>query len=316
MKENVKSLIEKIATANSIAVIAHKNPDADALCSVLAMRQLIKLNFNKDCVCVYDGNIPENLEMVPLRPLLKYYEHTDLSVAYDLVILLDYGTVKNIGGPQVIIDNAKFVAEIDHHKNDNKLGALCIDNENAVATGEVLFDILTEANWKKDNFISDLIALAILTDSGNFKFARNGNALRIMAQLVDGGVNIGKLLASLNNKPPKAVQTEARVASEAEFFYHKRLVLATMSTRDYRHIDGRGEIVLGLLNQIKGVEYIVLLKQQKQDQIGVSLRSKTQPVNQIAEALGGGGHMFASGAVVRDSLENVRAKVLELFKGI
>lgn len=316
MDKNIKSLIEKIKSADSIAIMAHKNPDADALCSVLAMRQIIKINFGKDCVCVYDGNIPENLEMVPLRPLAKYYEHTDLSKSYDLVILLDYGTVRNIGGPQVIIDKAKFVAEIDHHKNDNKLGMLCVDNENAVATGEILFDIIASANLKRDSFISDLIALAILTDSGNFKFARSGNPLRIMAKLVDDGVSIGKLMASLNNKPHKAVQTEARVASEAEFFYHKRLVLATISTRDYRHIDGRGEIVLGLLNQIKGVEYIVLLKQQKQDQIGVSLRSKTNPVNQIAETLGGGGHMFASGAVVHDSLENVRAKVLELFKGL
>lgn len=316
MHNNVKTLIEKIVAAESIAVIAHKNPDADALCSVLAMRQIIKINFAKDCVCVYDGNIPENLSNVPLRPLAKYYEHTDLSKSYDLVILLDYGTRKNIGGPQVIIDNAKFVAEIDHHKNDDKLGTLCIDDENAVATGELLYNLAQDAGLKIDGFISDLIALAILTDSGNFKFVRNGNALRIMAQLVDGGVSIGKLAASLNNKPHKAVQTEARVASEAEFFYHKRLVLATISTRDYRHIDGRGEIVLGLLNQIKGVEYIVLLKQQKQDQIGVSLRSKTKPVNEIAEALGGGGHAFASGAVVRDSLENVRAKILELFKGM
>ena len=62
-----------------------------------------------------------------------------------------------------------------------------------------------------------------------------------------------------------------------------------------------------------GVEYIVLLKEQKPDQIGISLRGRGRPVNEIAVALGGGGHEFAAGAVVRDSLENVKKKVLDLF---
>ena len=46
------------------------------------------------------------------------------------------------------------------------------------------------------------------------------------------------------------------------------------------------------------------------------MRSKTQPIDEIAAALGGGGHKCAAGAVVQDSLENVQKKVLGLFRGI
>lgn len=315
MNTELKVLIEKISQAKSIAIMAHKNPDADALCSCLALMQLIKLNFDKDCVCVYDGNIPDALDYVPLRARMKYFNNVDSSSPYDLVLLLDYGTPNNIGGTKVFIDNAKYIIEIDHHKNDNKLGHTCIDDETAAATGAMIYDIMCELGWQKDEKILNLLALAILTDTGMFKFVRSGHSLRIMADMVDAGVNIGRLMALLNNKPYKAVQTEARVASEAEFFYNRRLVLATIDTKAYRNIDGRGEIVLNLLNQIKGVEYIVLLKQQKAEQIGVSLRSKTSPINDLAESLGGGGHAFAAGAVVHDTLENVRAKVLKMFEG-
>ena len=38
-------------------------------------------------------------------------------------------------------------------------------------------------------------------------------------------------------------------------------------------------------------------------------------IDHIAVALGGGGHSCAAGAVVRDSVENVREKIIELFKG-
>ena len=70
---------------------------------------------------------------------------------------------------------------------------------------------------------------------------------------------------------------------------------------------------MNLLGQMHGVEYIVLLKEQKPDQIGVSLRGRGRPVNTVAVALGGGGHEFAAGAVMHDSLENVKKKVLDLF---
>ena len=261
------------------------------------------------------GNIPENLSNVPLRPRIKYFERVDLSEQFDLAIVMDYGNPVHIGGPRPAVDNAKFVIEIDHHKNENPIGQLCINDDTAAATAVIVYQIMRAGGLTMDGRTADLLALAILTDTGNFKFVRNGDALRIMADLVDAGVNIRNLIELMNNKPRKAVQLEARTAANAEFFYHGRLALATIVKKDYKYLDGRGETVLSLLGQISGVEYIVLLKEQKPEQIGISIRSRKKPIDNIAVALGGGGHERAAGAIVRDSLENVRARVLELFKG-
>ena len=76
-------------------------------------------------------------------------------------------------------------------------------------------------------------------------------------------------------------------------------------------VSGLSVLYLVLLS----VEYVVLLKEQKENQIGISLRSKRIPVNTIAESFGGGGHLCAAGAVVQDNLENVHKKVIEAFKG-
>ena len=315
MKQETKIFIEKIESAKSILLTAHKNLDGDALCTMLALYQLIYLNYDKEALCVYDGNLPEALHYVPLRGRAHFYAHTDLSTPFDLAVLLDYGTVNNIGGSRSALDAAKFLVEIDHHRNDNKLGMLCIDDDTASATACLVYDLMMDAGWKYDDKVLNLIALAILTDTGGFKYVRDGRALRIMATLVDQGVEINKLLELLNNKPRKTIQTEAMAVAGAEFFYRNKLAVAIIDSAAYKNLDGRGETALSLLGQIKGVEYIVLLKQQKENQIGVSLRSKTSPVNKIAEALGGGGHMFAAGAVVHDSLENVKQKVIDLFKG-
>ena len=315
MEQQITEFFERVRGAKSIAIMGHKNPDGDSLCSVLALAHLIEENFGISPVCIYDGNIPENLSNVPLRPRIKYFERVDLSEQFDLAIVMDYGNPVHIGGPRPVVDNAKFVIEIDHHKNENPIGQLCINDDDAAATAVIVYRIMRMGGLTMDARTADLLALAILTDTGNFKFARNGDALRIMADLVDAGVNIRNLIELMNNKPRKAVQLEARTAANAEFFYHGRLALATIVKKDYKYLDGRGETVLSLLGQISGVEYIVLLKEQKPEQIGISIRSRKNPIDKIAVALGGGGHERAAGAIVRDSLENVRARVLELFKG-
>lgn len=315
MEQKITEFFERVRGAKSIAIMGHKNPDGDSLCSVLALAHLIEENFGISPVCIYDGNIPENLSNVPLRPRIKYFERVDLSEQFDLAIVMDYGNPVHIGGPRPVVDNAKFVIEIDHHKNENPIGQLCINDDAAAATAVIVYRIMRMGGLTMDARTADLLALAILTDTGNFKFARNGDALRIMADLVDAGVNIRSLIELMNNKPRKAVQLEARTAANAEFFCHGRLALATIVKKDYKYLDGRGEMVLSLLGQISGVEYIVLLKEQKPEQIGISIRSRKNPIDKIAVALGGGGHERAAGAIVRDSLENVRARVLELFKG-
>ena len=314
MEQKINDFYGYIKNAKSVVIMGHKNPDGDSLCSVLALAHLIEQNFDIVPVCIYDGNLPDSLDNVPMRSRIKYFERVDLSGPFDVAIVVDYGNPVHIGGGRPAVDNARMVIEIDHHKNDNTIGRLCINDEMAPATAVIVYKIMRQCGWNMDACTADLLALGILTDTGNFKFVRNGEVLRIMADLVDSGVDIRELIELMNNKPRKSVQVEARAASNAEFFYRGRLALATVPKKDYKYLDGRGELVLNLLGQIQGVEYIVLLKEQKAEQIGLSIRSRKKPINHIAEALGGGGHERAAGAIMRDSLENVRARVLELFK--
>ena len=315
MEESVKIFIDKIKSAKNIAIMGHKNPDGDSYCSVLALAKLIEINYGVRPTCVYDGNIPEYLDEMPMRSWIKYYERVDLAEVYDLVILLDYGTPKHVGGAKPLVDNARFIVEIDHHQNDEKLGMLCIDDENAAAVGQIIFEIMKSANWQFDKDVLDLITVAIITDTGNFKFVRDGRVMQIMAEMVESGVVLRHLFEALRNKPRKSIVAESGAASRAQFLFKGRLAIAIVPHKDYKYLDGRGDTVLNLLGSIKGVEYIALLKEQKENQTGVSLRSRGQPVNHIAEALGGGGHMCAAGAVVNDSVENVRNRIVELFQG-
>lgn len=314
-EQKINILIDKIRGAKSIAIMGHKNPDGDSMCSVLALGRLIEMNFGITPVCMYDGNLPNYLDGVPLRPRMCYYERTDLENPYDLVFVLDYGIARNIGGPRSVVDAAKFVIEIDHHINDEPIGALCLDDTNAVATAQIVYDIARAAGWTYDLPTAELMTIGIITDTGQFRFVRDGSVMRIVANLIDFGVNLREVIGTISVKERDTIIIESRIVSRAEFFHDGRLALATALRNEYRHLDGKGATALNLLSQIRGVEYVVLLKQQKPNQIGVSIRSRIRPISHIATALGGGGHPCAAGAVVNDTLENVRSKIIDLFEG-
>ena len=315
MNNKITLLIDKIKNAKSIVIAGHKNPDGDSLCSALALMKIIELNFGKKSMVIYDGNIPKFLDEIPLRQETCFYVHLPESAKFDLCILVDYGTRSHLGGAEKFANAADFVIEFDHHFNEDLVGDLCFDDTTKAAAAQVIYDVIKKAKFKTNQDIIDLLTLAIITDTGNFKFVRSSDVLKETAELVDAGADVAHLTNILNNRDKKTVLVESKAAANAEFFMKGRLAVATITHDDYKKLDGRGELVLNLLSQIHGVEYVALLKEQKEDQIGISLRSKQTPINEIAENLGGGGHLCAAGAVVRDSLENVKERIINAFKG-
>lgn len=315
MDEKLEILTQKIKQAQSIIIMGHKNPDGDSLASVLAFARLIELNFGVKPVCVYDGNIPDSYDNLPMRGDVRYVGHVNPGMVFDLAILIDYGIERHLGGGLPFAQKAQFRIEIDHHPNDAPMGDLCLNDTTANAAGQIVYQIMQDAGWTHDSDVLDLLAVALMTDTGMFKYVTDSRPLKIMAQLVDRGVNIRRLADGLNNRPAKSVQAEAAVVSRAEFFYGGRLAVATVLNREYKQLDGRGDLILNMLGQIKGVEFIALLKQQRENQTGFSLRGRTCPVAHIATALGGGGHPYAAGGVIMERLDQARAQIIEMFEG-
>ena len=136
MDKKIEEFLQRVRNAKSIAIMGHKNPDGDAICSVLAMARLIELNYDKEVTCVYDGNIPDNLDDVPLRKKFRFFEKIEEDARVDVAIVMDMDcrVTHNIGGAARFMERARDVIEIDHHQNEDKdCCALCIDDDTAAA---------------------------------------------------------------------------------------------------------------------------------------------------------------------------------------
>ena len=214
MNKKIELLIEKIKNAKNIAISGHKNPDGDAIGSALALMRVIELNFGKKVTVIYDGNIPMGLDEIPLRDRAIFYNKIPEDSKFDLYIVVDYGTRNHLGGAEKFIDASDFVIEFDHHYNEDLVGSLCFDNVEKAATAQIIYDVIKRAKLKTDKDIIDLLTIAIITDTGNFKFARKSDVLIDTASLVDAGADLTHLVNLIRNKKKKTVLVESKAVAK------------------------------------------------------------------------------------------------------
>jgi phosphoesterase RecJ-like protein len=315
MFENeIKILIEKINAADSIAIIGHKNPDGDSLGSVLGLARLIQLNFDKDAECIYDGNLPDYLDFLPGRASMVHANNLEERPHYDLLVVLDLANPdKQFGDHRFKICGAsEFIIKIDHHLDSVDFAAVDMTDSSANATAEILFDIAKSENWKIDEIAANLLLAGIVSDTADFRHARRGHVLRAAAELVDLGASMEFIMEGMDVAPKKHIVAQGKVIGEAEFYGD--LALAIVRHEDYKRLDGAPNDVKSMLRKIKGIEFVVVLTEAKQDEVGVSMRSKSKPVNKIAaEFFNGGGHECAAGGRFYGNLEDARAAVKQAF---
>ena len=107
----MRSVIEcekQLTNSNRIAIIAHQSPDADALCSAVALKKLIRQNFDEKDDKIID--IFVDSEEIPslLQPIVKNVDINQQNADnYDLVICVDCSNLGRLGKYQEIFNNAK-----------------------------------------------------------------------------------------------------------------------------------------------------------------------------------------------------------------
>jgi phosphoesterase RecJ-like protein len=173
-----------------------------------------------------------------------------------------------------------------------------------------------DLNWKINTDIATCIYTAILTDTGNFRHIKTPDAFIDTAKCVEFGANPELISQIMGKKNKQDVLINAEIILNTQFFFNDKLAISVIDKQTYPRLDGKGSNTMAELLSIDTIEYIALIKEVKTDEIYVSLRSKTDPVNIIAKELGGGGHPNAGAFKSQTSIENTTKLLIAEFTAI
>lgn len=297
----LKEAAEKLKSAEKILVTAHVNPDGDALGSTLAMLQILRA-MNKN-VCAYiDDKLPKNFSELPCITEINRPADNE-KISADLMVVLDT-SADRIGKVADITDAP--ILNIDHHvTNKNDSGDLYLESETA-ATCEIIFKLCHELDVKISTDIAVCIYTGLATDTGFFNYSNTKPAtFRAAAELVECGVKPNLIAEQVEKRTAGEVQVMSEALQTTKIYFGGK-VAGMFVDEELAKLTDSTEGLIDLIRVIDSVDVAFLLKAKEKNICRVSMRSKTVNVAEIANKLGGGGHIRAAGCTLNMSFDDAK----------
>lgn len=318
----MQEAIKLIKSSKNILILTHKNPDGDAVGSVLGLAQALSSLDNKKIECFSRSEVPEVFKFLSGVSNIK----NQISPRhYDLIILLDCAFFARTGIDDIkeVVSSHDNLLVIDHHpKNKVEQDCELIIDDEASSTAILIYNLLKEMRIKITKNISDCLLTGIFTDTGGFQHSNTDpQSLETAAELMRKGSRIDKIAKNIfNGKNVSAIKLWGKALSRIQTDQNTKMAISYISKNDIEECGAKEEDASGLvsiINTVSDAKFSLLLTESDDKKIKGSLRSEDYhgiDVSEIAKSLGGGGHRLASGFEVEgDDVENSVEKIREMI---
>jgi phosphoesterase RecJ-like protein len=316
-RRDVRRVADALRASRRPVLTTHLNADGDGTGSQVALAAWLRAHGARPLI-INPTPFPDQFRF--LLPHDSWIVHAgseaarDACAQADLAVVLDTGEFPRIGRLKPMIGHLQTVV-VDHHPQGEKpIGGISLRDPGASATGELVFDIMlaTSGPWPREAL--DALYVAILTDTGSFRHSNSTPlAHRLVADLIADGVD------------PEALHRQVYGQAPMRRFHLLKAALETLHAEDgvgwmtippkaYAELGAVQDDLEGMVDYPRGVEgvNVALLFRSTAKGTKISFRSDgLVDVNALARDFGGGGHVRASGALVRGPLDEVRPRVIE-----
>jgi nanoRNase/pAp phosphatase (c-di-AMP/oligoRNAs hydrolase) len=310
--------------ARFVVLLCHHNADPDAICSAYALSTLLRKYKPQIRVEIGASQGVSRLSKHVLKHLPVTVETQPHVEDADVLILLDTNTIQQLDNlaDKVRVSKAPIIV-IDHHAvhpETEKLVRLCIVDENASSTCEIVHRLYKQANIKMDLEEAKALFLGIAFDTRHFVLAGT-STLKTLAELVDVGVNAQETLAILS-LPMDYSERVARLKAckRAKLFKVGEWIIALSHVSAFQASAARAIIDLGAHVAVVGgqknenLEISLRCTREFHEKTGIHLgRDIAKPLGEYLKGMGGG-HATAAGVNGTGEIESGLKKCLKLLK--
>lgn len=306
----LRAAAELLGGAQDVTLVAHVQPDADALGSALALG--LALHRRGGTVRVTFGepaDTPESLRGLDVADLIVRPDRVPAQP--ELLVALDTASRDRMGCLADRVDTARAVLVIDHHATNDRFGTHHVVDVSAEATAVLVLRLLDALDVPLDEPIARCLYAGLVTDTSCFRRAEPGTHA-IAGRLLGAGVDPDATTREiLDTHPFGWLAMLGAVLGRAQLEPASAQGLGLVHTT-VRLVDSVGlrseevESVVDLVRTTSEAEVAAVLKETGPDRWSVSLRAKQRlDVSAVAAELGGGGHRLAAGFSAHGTAQDV-----------
>jgi phosphoesterase RecJ-like protein len=328
MDKQHKALKRHIEKAKNILIVSHRGPDMDAFCSILLVKEFLNIYYPKKHVVAKAKQLP-NFN-IPRMHDITIVDTLDQG-GEDLIIAVDAAEIDLVCDKEDGLKNTSTpVMIIDHHKTERNKHEVVINEGRSSAAEQVIctFREILGSKFKLTKEIAQLGQYGISSDTGRFKYEMTTpDTFRLFADLAEfSPVDLEELEYKDKKFPldatPVIIELLRRINIEGDMVYTYINIEDTKRWDRTSISEAVNFVKDSFLRYIQGVHWGFILKPSMREENNwwLSFRSTKgyQEVDKIAEDLGGGGHLRASGAKLEYSesrdLEQVLTDVMTVIK--
>ena len=296
-----KKFLKTIKRYDTIVIARHIGVDPDALCSQLALRDAIRLNFPEKKVIAIGTGSQKFAHIGKLDKLEK--------VDNALLIVTDTPDKRRIDS--AVLSDFSYIVKIDHHPFVEDFGGLEIINDQASSACEIIMELLIQMKLALNSSIAELLYMGLVSDSNRFLFdSSTSHLFSLISYYLDKyPFDLSKCYQKLYLRPLNEVRLEGYISlnmtvTENGLGY---IPITDAIIQKYGVDSASAGNMINNFNFIKEVlVWVTMTEDVKNDQIRISIRSRGPVINQVAEKYHGGGHKFASGVRVKTMEEAMK----------
>jgi len=313
----IKEVAEAIKKYNNYVITSHIDVEGDAIGSELAVLSLVK-QLGKEGIIVNSEEVPERYQFLAGWDKIVVGDDKKKLKGHDKVIVVDCPTIERSGKIGPVIERSKIKIIIDHHVSNELFGDFNWVNPDASSCGEMIFKLYREMGLNINEDIAVLLYVAILTDTGSFRYeCTSPETHKIAGELIKLGVHPPKVAEKIYETKKmgdiellsKALST-IKVSDDGKISY---MYVTKQMLDETNMVAERTDGFVNYARSIKGSEISIFFRQDVEDvnRIHVGFRSKGMAnVNVLASKFGGGGHPKASGCMLVGEMDKVMKQVL------
>ncbi|MDC0231136.1 DHH family phosphoesterase [Aureispira] len=322
---NFDPLKNLLKSPKRIVITAHSNPDGDAIGSTLALFHYLQ-KAGHSITMIMPTEIPKFLNWMKGFDKILVFENTKtfskkIINEAEVLFSLDYNALSRVEGISSLIRKSKaYKVMIDHHIAPEDFCDAVLSDTSASSTCQLIYEFIEMMGDTKsmDKDILNSIYVGILTDTGGFRYATSARLFRIVANILEKGIDNNKLCDLVfNSYTVNSFNLLAHCISNClEIMEDCNTGIIALSQSDHRKFKiQRGDLegVVNFILKIQKIRCAVLITERR-DIVKLSMRSKGDfSVQEVcAKYFNGGGHKNASGGALKKPYK----KVIKLFKDV
>ena len=321
--QKLKALLEP---AKRVLISTHALPDGDGLGAEAAIFHYLK-RARKACRVYNPDLLPKRYRFLdPKNNILLGPGEVELWDTCDLWIIVDTNDPRRLGKLWAEMSlRAKKIVFLDHHPEIQGSPeitypphATLVTDVDSSSIGEMLFHLFGELNMAKLNKDVALgIYVSVMTDTNSFRYSRTTPlAHHIAGDMIALGVNPEEVYQAIySSKELSHLQLLGVMLQNVKIAANGKVAWLEMPLdlrKKHQASADDTQSFLNLLLLLKDAEVVCFFREEDDNQIRVSIKSKGRIViNRVAMELGGGGHEFAAGLALNLPLEKATDAIIK-----